>query len=418
MIDRRRVLKVMGAAGASAALGGAGRLPGIGEARASGPAQDQDPDRFEIKVSDAEIEDLRRRLSAVRWPPDTPGQPWDYGTDRAYLEELVAYWRDEYDWRRHEAGLNRFNRFTTTVAGRVIHFVHEKGRGPAPLPLLVTHGWPGTSWEMLPIVPGLSNPTAHGGDAADAFDVVAPDIPGFGFSGEQAEGTDMARTAELWVALMDRLGYQRFGAYGSDIGAGVTRHLSARVPDRLIGVYTAGSPGRLQREPETAAERDYLAQAEAWRTRETGYQSIQGTKPQILAYGLTDSPVGLAAWLTEKLRAWSDSNGDVESRFTKDQMLTLISIYWFTKTIGTSVRHYRSIRLSSGGFGAVPAQVPQGYAEFVQDPWRGNMPRSYAAEPAENVTRWSVFDSGGHFPAIEEPDLIVQELREFFRPLR
>ena len=418
MIDRRHVLKVMGAAGASAALGGAGRLPGIGEARASGLAQDQNPDRFEIKVSDAEIEDLRRRLSAVRWPPDTPGQAWEYGTDRAYLEELVAYWRDEYDWRRHEADLNRFDHFTATVEGQLIHFVHQKGRGPAPLPLLVTHGWPGTSWEMLPVVPGLSDPTAHGGNAADAFDVVSPDIPGFGFSGEQAGGTDMARTAELWVGFMDRLGYQRFGAYGSDIGAGVTRHLSARVPDRLVGVYTAGSPGRLQREPETAAERDYLAQAEAWRTEEIGYQGIQGTKPQTLAYGLTDSPVGLAAWLTEKLRVWSDSNGDVESRFTKDQILTLVSIYWFTKTIGTSVRYYRSIRLGSGGRGTVPAQVPQGYAEFVQDPWRGNMPRSYAAEPPENVTRWSVFDSGGHFPATEEPDLMVRELREFFRPLR
>ena len=421
-IDRRSLLKVMGSAVASAALVSAGRLPGLvlPEVRASALMQ-ADTDPYEIHVSDSAIEDLQRRLAAVRWPRDTPGEAWAYGTDRAYLEELVAYWRDEYDWRRHEAELNTFDHFTTTIEGQLLHFVHEKGRGPSPLPLVVTHGWPGTIWEMLPSVRALSDPAAHGGAATDAFDVVLPSIPGFGFSGEPAEGTDVARTAELWVSLMDRLGYQRFGAYGSDWGAGVTRQLGARFPDRLVGVHTAGSPGRGQREPETDAEREYLARADAWSVDETGYQRIQGTKPQTLAYGLTDSPVGLAAWITEKLRSWSDSNGDVETRFTKDQILTLVSMYWYTNTIGTSVRYYHanglgSSRSRTGARG--PVQVPQGYAEFVRNPFRTNIPRSFVATQPENVTHWSVFETGGHFPAIEEPELLVQDLREFFRPLR
>ena len=249
------------------------------------------------------------------------------------------------------------------------------------------HGWPGTIWEMLPAVTALSDPAAHGGDAADAFDVVVPSIPGFGFSGAPAEGTDVVRTAELWAALMDRLGYERFGAYGSDWGAAITRVLGASYPERLVGVHTPGAPPRLEREPETDAERDYAARAERWSVEETGYQRIQGTKPQTLAFGLTDSPVGLAAWITEKLRSWSDCNGDVESRFSKDQILTLVSIYWHTRTIGTSVRYYHA-----NGLGGArprrrapgPVRVPQGFAQFVGIPLRGQPPRSFVGEPAGN----------------------------------
>ena len=421
-IDRRALLKLMGTVGASAAVASAGGLPGFGTTpvRAAGAVQN-DHDPFEIHVSDAELEDLHRRLESVRWPGDTPGEVWSYGTDRGYLEELIAYWRDDYDWRQHEAELNAFDHYTTTVEGQLIHFIHQVGRGPSPLALVMTHGWPGTIWEMLPSVMALCDPAGHGGEAADAFDVNVPSIPGFGFSGEPAEGTDVSRTAELWVALMDTLGYQRFGAYGSDWGAGVTRELGARFPDKLIGVHTAGSPGRIQREPETDAEREYLARAEAWSVDETGYQRIQGTKPQTLAYGLTDSPVGLVAWITEKLRSWSDSGGDVETRFSKDQILTLVSIYWHTNTIGTSVRYYYANGLGSSRRrtrARGPVRVPQGYAEFVRNPFRTEMPRSLAAEQPANVTHWSVFDTGGHFPAIEEPELLVQDLRDFFRPLR
>ena len=375
---------------------------------------------FDIHVDDNELDDLRRRLQMARWPPDTPGEPWSYGTDRAYLQELITYWRDEYDWRTQERELNSFDHYTTMVEGQRLHFVHQKSRGSSSFPIVLTHGWPGTVWEMLPSVNALSDPVAHNGNASDAFDVIVPSIPGFGFSGEPAEGTDIARTAELWVALMDKLGYGRFGAYGSDWGAGVTRYLGARYPDRLVGIHTPGSPPRDDREPRTDQERDYLRRSELWSVDETGYQRIQGTKPQTLAFGLTDSPVGLAAWITEKLRSWSDCNGDVENRFSKDQILTLVSIYWHTRTIGTSVRYYYANNLGSSrrrrSIG--PIRVPQGYAQFVGIPSRSGPPESYIQQPRDNVTHWSVFDTGGHFPAIEEPTLLAADLREFFGSLR
>ncbi len=412
-IDRRTALKLMGAAGMVAQAGAA-------VARQQDPGDRPGIEPFTISVADDQLDDLNRRLANVRWPPESPGEAWAYGTNRGYLEELVAYWRDEYDWRAHESDLNRFNHYTTVIDGQPLHFVHQPGRGGAALPLVMTHGWPGTIWEMLPSVRALSDPEAHGGDNADSFDVVVPSIPGFGFSGEPAEGTDVARTAELWVALMEKLGYERFGAYGSDWGAGVTRALGARFPDLLVGVHTPGAPPRQSRPPETEEERDYLARAEHWGVEETGYQRIQGTKPQTLAFGLTDSPVGLAAWITEKLRSWSDCDGDVETRFTKDEILTLVSIYWHTGTIGTSVRYYHANGLGSSRPRRTvgPIDVPQGYAEFVGIPARSQVPRSFLADPPENVTHWTTYDTGGHFPAIEEPSLLVADLREFFRPLR
>jgi microsomal epoxide hydrolase len=411
-IDRRSALKTMGAAGLGLAAPGASRLVW---------AAQPDVEPFEIRVSDQELEDLRDRLGLARWPPETPGAPWSYGTDRAYLEELVAYWRDRYDWRVHERRLNSFDHYTTAVEGQRLHFVHQRTQGTGSLPLLMTHGWPGTIWEMLPSVMALSDPAGHGGAATDAFDVVVPSIPGFGFSGAPAEGTDIARTAELWVALMDRLGYERFGAYGSDWGSAVTRYLGSNYPDRVVGIHTPGAPPRQQRDPETEDERDYLRRSELWSVDETGYQRIQGTKPQTLAFGLTDSPIGLAAWITEKLRSWSDCDGDVETRFSKDQILTLVSIYWHTQTIGTSVRYYYANGLGSSRPRRPPrgpVQVPQGYAQFVGIPSRSGPPRSFLADPPDNTTHWSVFDTGGHFPAIEEPELLVGDLRTFFGPLR
>jgi len=421
-LDRRTVLKLITAMGTSAAT-----MPSAANAgRSTSPNRENtriqaDIAPFTINVSDDELADLRRRLSATRWPGNPPGETWTYGTDRAFLEELVAYWLDSYDWRLHEADLNSFSHYTTAIEGQDLHFIHQRGQGSTPLPLLMTHGWPGTIWEMLPAVLALSDPVTHGGDAADSFHVVVPSIPGFGFSGEPAEGTDIARTAELWIALMDKLGYERFAAYGSDWGAGVTRELGARFPDRIIGVHTPGAPPRAQRDPNTEEERDYLLRSELWSVDETGYQRIQGTKPQTLAYGLTDSPVGLAAWITEKLRSWSDCDGDVESRFTKDQILTLVSIYWHTRTIGTSVRYYYANGLGSSRRRRAtrgPVQVPQGYAQFIGMPSRSGPPRSFIDEIPANVTHWSMFDTGGHFPAIEEPELLVEDLRTFLRSLR
>ena len=380
---------------------------------------------FTIDVSDDDIALLQERLRAPRWPIDTPGEPWAYGTDLDYLQELVSYWRDEYDWRLHETELNSHKHYTTDVDGQMLHFVHEQGADAGEaLPLLMTHGWPGTIWEMLPSVRMLSRPEGFGSARVDAFNVVVPSIPGFGFSGPPEVGTDIARTGDLWIGLMDKLGYRRFGAYGSDWGAGVTRYLGARYPDRVVGIRTPSAPPRKEREPRTDRERDYVRRTDLWSIDETGYQRIQGTKPQTLAFGLTDSPIGLAAWITEKLRSWSDCDGDVETRFSKDQILTLISIYWFTRTIGTSVRCYYENGLGSSRARNRPSPwsrdvlVPQGFAQFVGIPSRTGPPRSFIVEPNENVTHWSVYDTGGHFPAIEEPALLVRDLRTFFSRLR
>ena len=303
------------------------------------------------------------------------------------------------------------------------------------MPLIVTHVYPGTVWEMLPSLPALTDPMAHGGESSDAFDVVVPSIPGFGFSGAPLANTDSERTAELWVALMDRLGYQRFGAYGSDFGAGITLRLGERFPDRLIGVITPGPPPRAARAPRTAEERAYVDSMEQYAIWEAAYQRIQGTKPQSLAYGMTDSPAGVAGWITEKLRAWSDCQGQVENSFSKDEILTLASIYWHTRTIGTSMRYYYSngvgrtlgniyeranVATSASDTARPPnrARVPQGYADFIGITSRMRMPRSYVDELPDHVTLWSRHESGGHFPAIEEPELLVEDLRVFFRPLR
>ena len=419
-IDRRTLLKMVSTAGVSSAVASASRprFMTASVAHASSLVQ-SDIAPFELSVSDGDLEDLHHRLSSPRWPADSPGAPWALGTDRAYLQELVSYWRDQYDWRTQEADLNSFNHFTTTIDGQLIHFLHHEGRGVSPLPLVMTHGWPGTIWEMLSAVRALSDPVAHGGVASDAFDVVVPSIPGFGFSGEPAAGTDIERTAALWVALMEKLGYQRFGAYGSDWGALVTGHLGARFSDRLYGLITPGTPPFEPREPQTTEEREFLEDRRRFAVEETAYQRIHGTKPQTLAYALTDSAVGLAGWITEKLRAWSDCDGNVESRFSKDQILTLVSIYWHTRTIGTSMRYYHANGLGSDSFVPPgPAQAPRGYVEFPRDPWRSDPPRTLFGERPSNVTHWSVHDSGGHFPAIEEPELLVQDLRTFFRPLR
>ncbi len=418
-ISRRTLLKLMGACGASSAVTSV--LAWGTPTHADDDVSKNGVHSFEIHISDDELEDLRRRLSMTRWPPRSPDKPWALGSDLAKLEEMIAYWRDKIDWRKHEAELNKFAHFTTTIDGQRIHFVHHKGKSESSLPLLMTHGWPGTFWEMLPSVRGLADPVSHGGNAADSFDVVVPSIPGFGFSGEPQKGTDMGRTAELWIGLMDRLGYKHFGAYGSDWGAGVTRELGAGLPDRVVGIHTPGAPPREQREPKTAEEREYLARMERWSVDETGYQRIQGTKPQTLAYGLTDSPIGLTAWIIEKLRSWSDCNGDVEKRFSKDQILTLVSIYWHTRTAGTSVRYYYANgywRTGKRNRSSGPVRVPRGYAQFVGIPARSDPPKSFIGELPDNVTHLSVFDKGGHFPAIEEPELLVGDLRKFFRPLR
>jgi len=290
---------------------------------------------FRIAVPQAVLADLRERLARTRFPDEIPGSGWTYGTNLAYLRELVAYWRERFDWRAAEARLNGLPQFRARVGGLGIHFIHVRGTGPAPLPLVVTHGWPGSVAEFLDTIGPLTDPARHGGDPADAFDVVAPSMPGYGFSDHPTEpGMDPERIAALWAELMAGLGYQRFGAQGGDWGAMVTTYLGARHAARVLGIHLnmvialPEDPQNPSLEGLTQEEIVDLMAVQQFLKEETGYQRIQGTKPQTLAYALNDSPAGLAAWIVEKFRTWSDCDGEIERRFTKDQLLTNIMLYW------------------------------------------------------------------------------------------
>lgn len=372
-------------------------------------------------MPDGVLADLRERLARTRWPDEPPGAGWQFGTDVAYMKELVAYWRETYDWRRHEAELNRSRQFTVPLAGIELHFIHEEGRGPRPLPLLLSHGWPGSVWEFHKIIPMLTDPARFGGDPADAFTVVAPSLPGYGFSfrpGQPRFGVE--EITDAFANLMtDVLGYRRFAAQGGDWGSFVTARLGAVYPERLAGIHLNLMP--LRRDPArppspTSEEAQYLEELARWLREETGYQWIQGTKPQTLAFGLTDSPAGLAAWIVEKFRAWSDCGGDVERRFSKDVLLTNITIYWVTGAIGSSfwpyyARTHRGWPIPDG----VRVEVPTAYAAFPRELVRP--PRAWA-ERVFNIRRWTVMPSGGHFAALEEPERLVEDIRAFFRGLR
>lgn len=375
---------------------------------------------FKVAVDDWVMEDLRRRLAGTRWPDEIPASGWDYGSNLAYLKELVEYWRTSFDWRAQEKLINSFNHFRAEVEELNIHFIHERGKGPNPTPLIITHGWPSSFFEMYKIVPLLADPGSHGGDPADAFDVVAPSLPGFGFSDRPTQrGMDILRVADLWAKLMtEKLGYLRFGAQGGDIGAGVTSRLGFAYPENLTGIHLTSvtrptpylGPGAREL---SDAEKAHLDQREKWQQAEGGYSHIQGTKPQTLSYGLNDSPAGLAAWIVEKYRTWSDCGGDVESRFTKDELLTTITIYWITQTISSSTRmYYENQRQVWSLKSGERVQVPSGIALFPQEISRP--PREWA-ERSYNVCRWTEMPRGGHFAALEEPELLAQDIRAFFR---
>ena len=382
-----------------------------------------EPTPFTINIPEAVLDDLFRRLDMTRWPGESPGASWDYGTDLKYLQELVAYWHTRFDWRAQEQRLNAFQHYKTMVDGLGIHFIHQPGYGPRPMPLIITHGWPGSFFEMYKLIPLLTDPSAHGGDPADAFDVVVPSMPGYGFSDPPTQpGMHVFKIADLWTRLMtETLGYQRFGAQGGDWGASVTAYLGFAYPEQLIGIHVTSmtrptpylGPGS---QALSAAERAYLEQREAWLQAEGGYSHIQGTKPQTLSYGLNDSPAGLAAWIVEKYRTWSDCHGDVESRFTKDEILTTITLYWVTQTINSSIRLYYETQrhpwtLQQGE----QVVVPSAMAAFPREISRP--PREWG-ERSFNVQRWTVMPRGGHFAALEEPELLAEDIRAFFRPLR
>lgn len=378
---------------------------------------------YRIQVDEAALIDLSERLARTRFPDEIPNSAWDYGTSLGYMRELVAYWRDQYDWRAQEARVNRFRQFRARVGGLRIHYIHEPGKGPKPFPLVMTHGWPGSIAVSFDKVIGpLSDPASHGGDPADAFDVVCPSMPGYGFSDHPTEpGMDPERIAGLWDELMTGLGYSRYGAQGGDWGAMVSTYLSYRHAAHVAGLHLnmvvalppdTNNPLDGLTEDEIAA----LMEVQHFLKYESAYQQIQGTKPQTLAYALNDSPAGLAAWIVEKFRAWSDCDGDVEKRFTKDELLTNIMFYWLTETANSSCRLYceamRADKFPPSGF---RVNVPTGCAMFPKEIIRP--PRKWV-ERAYNVARWTPMPRGGHFAATEEPELFVDDIRAFFRPLR
>ncbi|MBW2426960.1 MAG: epoxide hydrolase [Deltaproteobacteria bacterium] len=372
---------------------------------------------FRIEVPEETLEDLRSRLARTRWPDALDGAGWDYGTDLDYARELASYWQDAFDWRRQESLLNRLPQYRSEIDGLGIHFVHVKGKGPAPMPIVLTHGWPSSFFEMHKVIGPLSDPAAHGGDPADAFDVVVPSLPGYGFSDRPTErGLDTSRIADLWVRLMtETLGYERFGAQGGDWGAAVNTGLAVRHPERLIGVHYNMLAPPIDEAKLTPDQRRWWEEVKAYRAREWGYVHLQSTKPQSLAFGLNDSPAGLAAWIVEKWRRWSDCDGDLERVYTKDELLTNVTIYWVTQTIGSSLRLY----FESFGNAPVPpvyprTEVPTGVAAFKEV----NRPPRELCEPWHDLRRFSVMDRGGHFPAMENPEGLVSEIRAFFRALR
>jgi pimeloyl-ACP methyl ester carboxylesterase len=369
------------------------------------------PKPFSLAIPDAAISDLRERLARTRWPDEPPLEPWSSGTSVAYLKSLTDYWRSGFDWRQWEAKLNAFPQFTVPIRGIDVHFIHAPGRGSNPMPLLLSHGWPGSVFEFHKLIPLLT----------EQFTVVAPSLPGYTLSFKAGQPRfGVVEIAETFAELMSVLGYQRFAAQGGDWGAFVSSVLGHRFPERLIGIHlnllAVRRDGKLGGEP-TPAEKAFLAELNHFLKEETGYQWIQGTRPQTLSFGLTDSPAGLAAWIVEKFRAWTDCNGNPEYAVSRDEMLANISLYWFTGAIGSSFWPYYA---RMHGPWPIPegetVKVPMGYAEFPREILRP--PRSLAERTYTDIRRWSVMRKGGHFAALEQPDALAREVKEFFAALR
>ncbi|MGI5230067.1 epoxide hydrolase family protein [Actinoallomurus sp. CA-142502] len=384
---------------------------------------------FRIDVPEADLADLHERLDRTRWPDELPGAGWAYGVPRDYLRELVRYWRHEYDWRAAEALLNRWPQFTTTIDGANIHFAHIRSPEPDATPLIITHGWPGSIVEFTEIAGPLTDPRAHGGDPSDAFHLVMPSIPGFGFSGPTRErGWELLRVAAAFGELMRRLGYHRYGAQGGDWGAAISRELGRTHPQQIIGVHLTLIPGTgasSEPTPEELAALDPAERARTlaswarmweWESERTGYAVVQSTRPQTLAYGLTDSPVGQLAWIVEKFKEWTDSDERPEDAVDRDRLLTNVMLYWLTGTAGSSARiYYERAHADYWGKPPEPSTAPTALAVFPEENF---IVLRHLAERADEIVRWSEFDRGGHFAAMEEPDLLVGDVRAFFRELR
>ncbi len=375
---------------------------------------------FRIEVPQVDLDDLCERLAGTRWPDELPDVGWDYGVPLDHLKELAEYWQGSYDWRKHEERLNQFPQFKTTIDGQNLHFLHVRSPEPDALPVILTHGWPSSIVDFMQIIGPLANPRAHGGDPADAFHVVAPSIPGFGFSGPTHDtGWNLHRITKAFAVLMSRLGYQRYGAHGGDFGAWVSPQLGRLDPERVVGVHTNGLFMPPPRDPTelanlTDAEKARLeTHKRFWRDRRW-YAVVQATRPQTLAYALTDSPIGQLAWFVQLYKELADSPNLPDDAIDRDQFLTNVTVYWLTGTAGSSSRLFKETARDPGDANE-PSPVPAGVAVFPRDPlvaFRRPAERTY------NIVHWSEFDRGGHFPAMEVPDLLIGDLRAFFRRLR
>ncbi|WP_216215530.1 epoxide hydrolase family protein [Amycolatopsis aidingensis] len=380
-----------------------------------------DIEPFTIAVTDEVLADLRDRIRRTRWPAAAPGAAWSQGTDVDYLREVLAYWAEDFDWRARERALNRFHHFRARIGDVDVHFVHHRAASGTGIPLVLTHGWPSTFVELLPLVPLLTDPAAHGIDGP-AFDVVIPSLPGYGFSSRPPRAVTMRDTAALWHRLMRGLGYRRYGVQGGDFGSGIGTFLGVDEPESVLGLHLsnieldpylgADAP------PLTEAERAFIEQERDFAEREGGYNAVQSTAPQTLGYALNDSPAGLAAWLLEKWRSWSDSGGDIESRFSRDFLLTTITLFWVTATITESMRDFHDNRDCHAARTATDrVRVPTAVGLFGNEFAHGGAPPRSWAERLYDLRRWTVLPSGGHFAAAEEPWLLARDIAAFFAEL-
>jgi pimeloyl-ACP methyl ester carboxylesterase len=369
---------------------------------------------FTIDVPDAVLDDLRDRLRRTRWPDEEPVDDWSQGAPLSTVRALCEYWADGYDWRGREAALNRFDQFVTTIDGLDIHFVHQRSSHPDALPIVLTHGWPGSIVEFHKVIEPLCDPTARGGTADQAFHVVAPSLPGYGFSGKPTTtGWGVERIGDAWAELMARLGYDRYAAQGGDWGYAVTTALAARHPDHCVGIHLnfAPLPGPVD-DPPTPAQQAFLDRAAYYRDWDSGYRIQQKTRPQTLGYGLADSPAGQAAWILEKFWSWTDNQGSPSDALTDDEMLDDITVYWVTNSAASSARLYWE---STGGT-RPEVNVPTGFAVFPHE----IMPivREWVERTFHHIHHWSEFEHGGHFAAFEQPDAYVGDVRACFAALR
>jgi microsomal epoxide hydrolase len=384
-------------------------------------------EHFKIDIPESSLSDLQRRLTRTRWPDDLSNSGWEYGTNLSYLKELTEYWQHEYDWRTHERKLNKLPHFKVMIENQEIHFLHFKGKSSSALPIILTHGWPDSFLRFEKLVPLLTAPDSFGGDISDSFDVVIPSLPGYAFSSLSGSPGSFFNIHNLWAKLMtDVLGYEKFVAHGGDWGSTITEHLARSHSKHVVGIHFTDVPflHTFQKPDDLSeAEKKFFDEGEQYLMRENAYAMLQGTRPNTLGAGLSDSPVGLAAWLLEKFYTMSDCDGYVENAFTKDELLTNISLYWYTQTVPSSFApYYDTVHANAFTWisekvkeWAGSSSVPAGFAIFAKD--NSHPPREWA-ERFFNVQRWTALPKGGHFAALEEPELLANELKEFFRAMR